>query len=1178
MASRPQLPTISTSTSQDNVNGVCMQTDSPHARTPIMYSPALNDPVGSRIGKRPLDSQSHGESPDKRSRPPDWRSVLQERYAKTTGFRIPSPPPSRKSSYAGLANVPTGPRLASDLYRPEGPQGRQSTQVQSPSSIGSGASTPTHHAPTAPYMLPATELSTLRRPAEVKSPVMDSTPVTMQSLRKLKERRKAIAHQITAGVSKTLEAKLATQAMDIAYLKKERDQIISNREKELNELKKQMEEKHDQTKRRLDDVEAVSARVPSLMDRTETLKLVNAAAKPITERLEVLEESATGLPNLKKGLQDLAAVPEKLAALESRQAAKPEPDHFNVFVKSELTSIRGRLDSTLAKTHALENDVTTLKNAKELREIDITTLKNAKKLQENDIGALKTWKDAQPKVVSEVTINNLIAAQVEEKASVILKILSEKTDEANHRLAERFNNTEAEIRRHQLELQEFKSSKESYKQELANQLSVLHERIQTVEGNDAKTYAKADKLQRQLQKLEDDLQKLEDDVNDLSPSGSGMDKIHDKLEEMRRTDDKLLNKVQEIREEMKSMNRDLSSFEKDFSNYQDDIIKYIGRIKSDYKDTGKSLSERVAALRTTLTEADLSRLPVRLNELEKSARNVDRLTVRVDELDKLPPRIDELERAPKGPNSKKVGTPVFPSSTVAKIPETSDLDSKVDSLDKSLQRLRKTVEGKNSLTSRMDHQEERIDRIEASSASARPLETVEQTVQTEDRALDKTLVTEEKAAKNLEELETRLMEEIRALRNDTAAAPSSQLDMSALSVTQQGIEALHEKFEDHDAIISSIQEMVPNLFSEHFAPLKASVEQQAQITSNTLEQHSHDLSNLSRQVANLPTQRTTAEQQQQDQLDAMIAEAVSLRTAFAALQTSLSRKADAERMHQQLRGITFALNNLQSRYENISTDDIFKHMVEWFTRQYPNVTQIMKEIQELRATMIADHHGSFIARLSRDAENLHDLLRIAPQLRGLVDIKQAVTSEGQTVTASTTEIQLRLIEEANTLKNLQNQLKEDKIERTTELELLRFQVSDGRRSRADAEADIRKDISNIVATARQIKSDYEAAVPKIRDQLSDVQKADAELRKEFDATVKAYIEPNRDLFGMMEQVITVVAQVQQILESVNQNLPKGPLKLDWVCYLPKHGQLENNGELEYNGEPSNSKGKGKSKQ
>ena len=115
-------------------------------------------------------------------------------------------------------------------------------------------------------------------------------------------------------------------------------------------------------------------------------------------------------------------------------------------------------------------------------------------------------------------------------------------------------------------------------------------------------------------------------------------------------------------------------------------------------------------------------------------------------------------------------------------------------------------------------------------------------------------------------------------------------------------------------------------------------------------------------------------------------------------------------------------------------------------------------------------------------------------------------------------------------------------------------------------------------------------MPEIRDQLSNVQKAGAELRKEFDATVKAYIEPNRDLFGIMDNVITVVAQVQQILESVNQNLPKGPLKLEWVCYLPKHGQLENNGELENNseleynselqnnGEPSNSKGKGKSKQ
>ncbi|KAH6846785.1 hypothetical protein B0T12DRAFT_232698 [Alternaria alternata] len=1063
-------------------------------------------------------------------------------------------------------------------------------------------------------MLPTTDLSTLRRPVEVKSPVMDNIPITMQSLRKLKERRRAIAHQITAGVSKTLEAKLATQAMDIAYLKKERDQIISDREKELNELKKQMEEKHDQTKRRLDDVEAVSARVPSLMDRTETFKLVNAAAKPITERLEALENSATGLPDLTKGLQDLAAVPERLATLESRQAAKPEPDQFNVSAKSELSSIRSRLDSTLAKVHGLENDITTLKTAKELQGIDI--------------GALKTWKDAQLKAVSEVTINNLIAAQVEEKASVVLKTLSEKTDEADRKLAEHFNNNKAEIRSHQLGLQEFKSFKENYKQELANQLSVLHERIKTVEGNDAKTYSKADKLQRQLQKLEDDLQKLEDDVDDLSPSG--MDKIHDKLEEMRRTDDKLLDKVQEIREEMKSMNKDLLSFEKEFSDYQDDIVKYIGRIKSDYKDTGKSLSERVAALRTTLTEADLSRLPVRLSELEKSARNVDRLAVRVDELDKLPPRVDELERAPKGPNFKRVGTPVFPSSTVAKTPETGDLDSKVDSLDKSLQRLRKTVEGKNSLTSRMDRQEERIDSIEASSASARPLETVEQTVETEDRALDKTvekavekrvrtLVTEQKAAKNLEELETRLVEEIRASRKghehevtptDTAAAPSAQFDMNALSVTQQGLETLHEKFEDHDAIILSIQEMVPNLFREHFAPLKASVEQQAQTISNTLDRHSHDLFNLNRQVANLPTQQNTlGQQQQQAQLEGMVAEAVSLRTAFAALQTSLSRKVDAERMHQhlqgmnqQLQGITFALNNLQSRYENINTDDMYKRMVAWFTTMYPNLTQILEDIKELKAAkMIADPHGSFIA-LSRDAESLHGLLRIAPQLRGLIDTKQAATSKGQIVNTSTAEIQRQLTEEANTLKDLQNRLEEDKIERVTELEHLRFRVSDERRARADAEAEIKKTISNLFAIVsnnastikketkecsdqlRQIKSDYEAAVPEIRDQLSNVQKADAELRKEFDATVRAYIEPNRDLFGIMDNVITVVAQVQQILESVNQNLPKGPLKLGWVCYLPKHGQLENNGELENdselqnNGEPSNSKGKGKSKQ
>jgi chromosome segregation ATPase len=101
---------------------------------------------------------------------------------------------------------------------------------------------------------------------------------------------------------------------------------------------------------------------------------------------------------------------------------------------------------------------------------------------------------------------------------------------------------------------------------------------------------------------------------------------------------------------------------------------------------------------------------------------------------------------------------------------------------------------------------------------------------------------------------------------------------------------------------------------------------------------------------------------------------------------------------------------------------------------------------------------------------------------------------------------------------------------------------------------------------------YNATVSKIWKQLGAVQGVGAELRKEFDATVNTNIEPNRDFFGLLGTVIMVVSQLQLVVESLNKNRSVAPLKLDWHCYLPTLGQPETNGE------PSNSKGKDKSRQ
>ncbi|KAL1795501.1 hypothetical protein ACET3X_005725 [Alternaria dauci] len=1446
MAARPQVPAISTDIRRDSVNPGRMHTESPHASTPFVQSPARTESMSSRVGKRPLDSHSRGQSPpDKRSRLPDPPSALQDRYANSEGFRIPSPPPSRKSSFARLTNTSTGPKLASDQYRPEHAQRyrRQNVRVLSPGSIGSGASTPTHHAPPTPSMLPATDLSTLRRSAEATSSATDHAPMTMQSLHKLKERKRAIAHQMTASISKTLAAKLATQAMDIAYLKKERDQIIGDREKGLDRLKTQLSEDLDQTKRKLDDVEIMAARFPSLMDRTETLKLINAAAKPLTDRLEALEKSATELPNLNKELQDLAAVPNRLAALESRPIVvqpTPEQNELNVLVKSELKSLTDRLnsleaaDSALAKVPKLENNINTLKNAKELQKIDIDTL--------------KAWKDAQPKAVSEESMKNLIMTEVSAKASILSATLRDKADESTRKLAERITKNETSARDSHTQLaalQDFKAKIE--KQKLADQLSVLYEKVKTVEGNDAKTYAKADKLQQQLEELEDECGEYS----------------------------RLFDKVQAVREEVKTMKKDFASLEKDFSAFekavsdqQEDIVKYVGRIKGDYKDTGESLSERVAALRTTVRQADLNRLPIRLSELEKSERNLDRLTTRVDELEKLSPRVDELERAPKGPSFRKVGTPVLSSSVPNNVSPAS-IESKVDAVDKSLQQFRKTVTGKNSLTSRVDSQDQRLDCIEASSASARPLETVEKTVETTgDGALDETVkkaaekavekavekrakmfVTEREAVeRNLEELETRLMEEIRASRNqthsskvtstETITAPPAQSDVNAINDIQRDLDTIFEKLDYQDSIVSTITDSVPGLFQEHFDPFKARVEEQMGRISTMLDKHRADIIGLTEKVEHPPTEENAFGEQQQAQLDAVVVGEATLMTRCAALETSLSTKAEAEKTAQQLQGITFALNNLQSRYENISTDDIYKRMVDWFARMYPNFTQILDDVTKLKATKnFVDHYANFIACLSRDGEQLSGLISMFPHLRELATvtlhlknlvnmapqletlasstmqlqsliqrvpqleelarsndlspqdlarlekacsnahhattkaeqacsnvqyattqaeqassnassaIKKAEQASSDAMTANTkadqaasevqaanakiAEIEQRLIEEVNTLENLdstvkalqkslhglnsekssfanagalgtvqqtmntlQSQLELIRKERVANLGQLRSSLSEGLRARASAENEMRKSINSLnqttnnlnqitnnlnqtinsdktlyaktealdglkkildtlqselktdrkarsahhnklaasVATEagkiatleketkqhfnkvstieketkehsnkistlekeakhhfnkistleresaeyfnelRKVKNDYEAAVPELQDQLVDIQRADAELRTKIDTTFKAYIEPNRSSLGLLDSLFMVISQIQQIVDSLNQNLPVKPLEFEWQCNFSKLGPATTNGE------PSNSKGKGKSMQ
>ncbi|KAI4610941.1 hypothetical protein J4E80_007972 [Alternaria sp. BMP 0032] len=1337
----------------------------------------------------------------------------------------------------------------------------------------------------------------------------------MHSLRKLKDRKRALAQQTTITVSTSVDVKLKTQALDIANLKKERDDI----KRELLELNKTREEEHNGLTNRLVQVEGLSTRVDSLTNKTETLNIVNAAAKPLATRLEALEVSAAELPSLRQELQDLKTVPERLAAVESKRTthqAGPESNGSDTLGNSQLKPLTDRLDG-LRTTSSQQANL-------------ITELKMATALQKTEIESLKTWKNAQPTPLSEHTVRELITAETRATA----KNLNDKIKDVNSRLSERITN-------HQDLIHAFQTFKETVESKnFSEQLNALSDKIKEVEGNGDRTYAKANRLQTRIEDLEDELHpdsidSLKEVVEKVEKLRSRVDKYRDALGEDREEVENVRAGLKDLREESrglkektKSTQKDLSGLQGEFDDLEKDILKYIGPIKGDYEKTNFTLSQRIANLQGTVTQAELGRLPTRLSELDKSARMSE----------KLLGRVDELEKAPRGPHFKKVGTTVATYSPAPITPPVTNADTEVSNLKKSLQELRKVVEGTGGLTTQAQAIFERLNNMEATLASARPLDSVEQSVETIETTMDKTsvktlekaaekkvksLITSERKAieRNVEEVDTRLSQEIsdlrkltetrmeamQALRNrsrepdlaaSSADARTAPSEMSDLNTITEDIETLFKELETANATISAVQEVAPTLFNEQFDPLKRKVEEQLSTVTATMETHARNLSALMEQVSKSPTQQNGLGQAQQAQLNTMLAEVASLKTDFAILRSSLSTKADSASVEKDLDTFTSAIRNIESRYENISTDTMYQGMVRWFTEMYPGLPRLQEDIHRVQ-NWIANR-ANVLDRLDQDATQLHGLVNIAPHLHEIANmspqLKQVATdaaqlqsaiqahgemssaltkidqassdaslaiskaeeamraaskaeqassdaktasdkadqassdartandkaeeairaankaeqassdartasdkaeevmraaskaeqassdakaasdkaeqarsdaktasdkaeqasSDAKTASDRADQIEQQLNEQIKTIENikgsvfglqnslrnlnsatspfvksealdalqaivntLQTQIGQEKQERLTNTGELRTAIDTERTTRVDEQAKTRKSIQDLrqaidvgkirksiqdlkqamdvdratfakadVVTAlegtlrafqseisdtqtanseaiqnlrsafdtdcskrdttegnlqksikelaqtparaptpdnvpfdnfkrvvvgklasekkartefeenlkssfgmvegkitalrqdtakynnevKRVSSDHDTAKQGIYDQLADINTAAAELREAYDNTVKTYIEPNSEFFGLIGTAFVVLSQLQQVVESLNQNLPVAPLKLEWDYYLPAHGQPSTNGE------PSNSKGKGKSKQ
>jgi hypothetical protein len=372
---------------------------------------------------------------------------------------------------------------------------------------------------------------------------------------------------------------------------------------------------------------------------------------------------------------------------------------------------------------------------------------------------------------------------------------------------------------------------------------------------------------------------------------------------------------------------------------------------------------------------------------------------------------------------------------------------------------------------------------------------------------------------------------------------------------------------------------------------------------------------------------------QQAQLSSIAADAIALKTELARLQDSLraeiaardralSTKADAHTTEKQMDAFNFALNTLESRYENITTDDLYQRMVHWFVQMYPsnatmlrNYERIQQDVNQLKTLepqiSWIQIQSKELSTLIHNAPQLQGLINIAPQIQAIVeapiewpqalvmidqacfDAKTAVTKaeeagvkvgqqteKVESIRSALSGLQTSFhnlnskaspFAKAEMLSKLEKTIKALEVQLGAEEEGRLYTMNELRTTLGkehDTRVEVEKQLKSSIHELKQMKG---ALDPKVVEQVCEIEVSLSQLRKDFDMINNTLIEPNRDFFGLFGTTLTVVAQLQKAVESLNENLPVDPLKFEWEYYLPKLGQPEASSDT------GKGKGRGKSK-
>ncbi|XP_014553520.1 hypothetical protein COCVIDRAFT_107405 [Bipolaris victoriae FI3] len=968
----------------------------------------------SRTGKRPLEPQSRVDSPpSKRNRAHEPRSALSDKARSLTitslsssplsprvakpVIKIPSPPPSRKTSCTSLpTNTPVDPKGTFDrksvdsvpARRPQEKPGRadqasrHDAPTRSPTHLGSGPSTPTQrNAPPAPSMLPVESSSHANPTPRPDNPVNDRKPITMQSLRKLRDKRQAIVAQVSpselsASSVTQVEFKLEAQQLEINQLKKEREELNS----------------------RLRNVEAVFQNSNRLTNFTEQQEYSSEALQPILTRLDVLEKSLL----VTKEKDSLEPVENRLAAAEvGLSSLQKRLEQIDPLSNQANASLATAASNAVTKIFASENGVPTFINDR-----------------------LKT----------------LVADKVSENAADIKTSIRREMTEMETQLNKRIMD--------ERRLLQSTSDKVRDMKDLSATLKGIPQQLQGIRNTVSKIQSTSDATQHKVKDIEEDIQAFQHHPRIIEDLKTELDKCANFCKGLARRD------LPRLEDSEENTSRRLKKLE-------ESILDHARPDDTDGTTLSRSMRQH-----TVIRPVDVSSLATRIDDLERaspgiSSSSVNSLAQNVEQLAK-----DFLSFQTAQKESRSLET---------KLADVNNRLESVEQVSQKFEALKEDIVLDESLKANSDaklagldqHVSEKLGVVQAK------LDAKLANIQ----LLQSSTLSETAPAK-AENDDLSVMTIMRALE-DQVKILQTEVDSLSDDFNETG-----QKLHEHSTAIAIMKNQVPELFRQQFDPFKSKVEEQLGTIHGKLSAHTNDIDSLKNVMSLLQTKTLSNTQ-------------------------ALATKADADAVGTRTESILFALKDLEHRYQNISTDEMYQKMVHWFVQMYPTSATLLRDTVRLQqdVNQIKSYcndiswvrrRSEVLVDLCQNAGQLQVLAKSAPQLQALC--RQHSPQVQDKVQQALVEVEHRLKIDINELKMMKNSL--------------------------------------------------EPQMSQIARQIADMQMSAYQHRRDFDTIKDTLIEPNRDFFGLFGTALAVLAQVQQVVENLNKSIPGSSLTLDWECYLP----------------------------